>query len=219
MTFRVVYNYVLAILGIRQMLPGEVLRSKPIRECNEPMVRLTPSVGLFVDDNAKFCRRSVAEKLRRVAEQLSKEEMGLYIYELYRTPEQQKTRFEETRRYLQSESVTGNELEMLVRRCTAGVGGGHQTGGAVDLTLCDKDGMPLDMGSMYPVKCPEMVTSYRLPVELKNRRKLLCRVMRKEGFANYPGEWWHFSYGDQLWAAYRCKRFAIYGLASLLPPC
>lgn len=35
--------------------------------------------------------------------------------------------------------------------------------------------------------------------------------MKKEGFVNYPGEWWHFSYGDQLWAAYKNKKYAIYG--------
>lgn len=45
---------------------------------------------------------------------------------------------------------------------------------------------------------------------ISERRRLLCKVMNKEGFANYPGEWWHFSYGDQLWAAYRYKRYALY---------
>lgn len=65
--------------------------------------------------------------------------------------------------------------------------GGHQTGGAVDLTLCDINGIPLDMGSEYPVKCPEMVTSYVLAPIVNERRRLLCNVMRKEGFVNYPG--------------------------------
>lgn len=37
------------------------------------------------------------------------------------------------------------------------------------------------------------------------------KIMYKEGFANYFEEWWHFSYGDQLWATYRYKRYAIYG--------
>jgi D-alanyl-D-alanine dipeptidase len=25
--------------------------------------------------------------------------------------------------------------------------------------------------------------------------------MTKSGFANYPGEWWHFEYGTLRWAA------------------
>ena len=31
------------------------------------------------------------------------------------------------------------------------------------------------------------------------------------GFVNYPAEWWHFSYGDKLWAAYSNKKSAMYG--------
>lgn len=30
--------------------------------------------------------------------------------------------------------------------------------------------------------------------------------MAKEGFINFPGEWWHFSYGDRVWSAYKGKR-------------
>ena len=33
-----------------------------------------------------------------------------------------------------------------------------------------------------------------------NRRSLLFSVMEQAGFVQHPNEWWHFSYGDQLWA-------------------
>lgn len=194
------------------MLPGEVLRSKPIRECHEPMVNLTAGDGLFLNEVTMLCRQSVAEKLKMAAKQLSKKGLGIYIYELYRSPEQQQMRLQETYNRYGDKFSDKDELERYVRRCTAGVGGGHQTGGAVDLTLCDSNGIPLDMGSEYPVKCREMVTSYHLSPIVNKRRRLLCNVMHQEGFANYPGEWWHFSYGDQLWAAYRYKRYAIYSL-------
>ncbi len=212
MTIRVLYNYFLYLLGLGQMLPGDILRGKCVKECGEPMVTLTPRLGLFLDANGALCRYSVAEKLKRVARRLSEEGMGLYIFELYRTPEQQKIRFQRTYQHYSDKFSDKDELDKYVRRSTAGVGGGHQTGGAVDLTLCDKDGIPLDMGSIYPVKCPEMATNFQLSSTIMERRKLLCRIMREEGFANYPGEWWHFSYGDQLWAAYRHKRCAIYGV-------
>ncbi len=211
MKIRVLYNYFLKILGIREMLPGDILRSRLIRECNEPMVKLTPGNGLFLSEDTMQCRYSVAEKLKRVAKHLSDRGLGIYIYELYRTPEQQQTRLQETYNRYGDKFSDKDELEKYVRRCTAGVGGGHQTGGAVDLTLCDKNGIPLDMGSEYPIKCSEMITSCHLSPIISERRRLLCKVMHKEGFANYPGEWWHFAYGDQLWAAYRYKRYAIYG--------
>lgn len=211
MTIRVLYNYILHMLGMREMLPGDILRSKPIHECNEPMVAITPGGGIFFEGEELFCRRSVADRLRNVAAGLSGLGLGLYIYELYRSPEQQKARHQATYRRYCNEFSDKEELEKHVRRSTAGVGGGHQTGGAVDLSLCDAEGSPLDMGSKYPDKCPQMVTSYRLPTEITERRRLLCKAMRKEGFANYPAEWWHFAYGDQLWAAYRHRRHAIYG--------
>ena len=212
MKIRVLYNYLLNIIGIRKMLPGDILSSKAIKECYEPMVNLTSCDGLFLSDCTMQCRCSVAEKLKKVAKQLSDKGLGIYIYELYRSPEQQQMRLQETYNRYGDKFSDKDDLEKYLRRCTAGVGGGHQTGGAVDLTLCDSNGIPLDMGSEYPIKCPEMVTSYHLSSIVNERRKLLGNVMRKEGFANYPGEWWHFSYGDQLWAAYRYKRYAIYGV-------
>jgi len=33
--------------------------------------------------------------------------------------------------------------------------------------------------------------------------------MHSAGFSNFPGEWWHFSYGDRVWAAYLRKTHAI----------
>ncbi len=211
MTIRVLYNYFLKILGFREMLPSDILRSKPMKECHEPMVPLTSCDGLFLSGDTMLCRQSVAEKLKRVAKLLFEKGLGIYIYELYRSPEQQQMRLQETYNRYGDKFSDKDELEKYVRRCTAGVGGGHQTGGAVDLTLCDKNGIPFDMGSEYPVKCPEIVTSCHLSPIISERRRLLCKVMHKEGFVNYPGEWWHFAYGDQLWAAYSYKCYAIYG--------
>jgi D-alanyl-D-alanine dipeptidase len=43
------------------------------------------------------------------------------------------------------------------------------------------------------------------------RRKLLASVLGEEGFVCHPNEWWHFSYGDQLWAWRSGRAEAIYG--------
>ena len=39
--------------------------------------------------------------------------------------------------------------------------------------------------------------------------------MLKSVFVQHPNEWWHFSYGDQLWAWTNQNRKAIYGKAIL----
>tara|TARA_B100000212_G_scaffold75249_1_gene53229 strand:+ start:321 stop:476 length:156 start_codon:yes stop_codon:yes gene_type:complete len=44
-----------------------------------------------------------------------------------------------------------------------------------------------------------------------NRRNLLKQVMLKFEFVQHPCEWWHFSYGDQLWAWTNQNKKAIYG--------
>jgi zinc D-Ala-D-Ala dipeptidase len=55
-----------------------------------------------------------------------------------------------------------------------------------------------------------------LTLEQKQRREILRSAMRLAGFVNYPLEWWHFSFGDRMWAAYAGTRRAIYGLAEEL---
>jgi len=42
-------------------------------------------------------------------------------------------------------------------------------------------------------------------------RRLLCHAMTEEGFAPNPTEWWHYSYGDQMWAALTKNSEAFYG--------
>ena len=93
----------------------------------------------------------------------------------------------------------------------------HSTGGALDVCLSDKEGNLVEMGS----KVDQMDESSN-PVFYANkkneeaiiwdsRRNLLREIMNKFGFAQHPNEWWHFSYGDQLWAWKNKKENAIYG--------
>ncbi|HLN95394.1 MAG TPA: D-alanyl-D-alanine dipeptidase [Flavobacterium sp.] len=70
----------------------------------------------------------------------------------------------------------------------------HNRGGALDLTLCDSIGVPLDMGTAFDHFGPEASPSYTQFSEdvLENRRKLR-RIMKKAGFRQLPSEWWHFN--------------------------
>ena len=93
----------------------------------------------------------------------------------------------------------------------------HSTGGAIDLTIADGSGKLIDMGceidNMDVSASPEFYKD-RISTESiiwDDRRNLLKKVMIKFGFVQHPNEWWHFSYGDQLWAWVNQKRNAIYG--------
>ena len=77
----------------------------------------------------------------------------------------------------------------------------HNLGAAVDLTICDETGAPLNMGAGYDdirkIAYPELESYFLKTGELTEEhfenRELLRKVMRKEGFRNIPTEWWHFN--------------------------
>ena len=82
----------------------------------------------------------------------------------------------------------------------------HSSGGAVDLTIIDENGNPLDMGTAFDDFTDKAYTSWFEEncgdeTVIKNRR-LLYNVMTSVGFTNYPAEWWHYDFGDVFWAFY-----------------
>lgn len=99
----------------------------------------------------------------------------------------------------------------------------HLTGGAVDVTLCDADGLPLDMGTLFDEAIPASHTDHFEQAsdltpsqrQARDHRRLLYFVMQQQGFTNLPSEWWHFDFGDQLWAHYGGHGQACYGPAEL----
>ena len=95
----------------------------------------------------------------------------------------------------------------------------HSTGAAVDLTLSRSDGTPLAMGgkidAIGAVSEPQHYAG-REDSDARRwhqRRQLLAEVMGAAGFAQHPNEWWHYSFGDQLWAWRRGAAVAIYAEA------
>ena len=97
----------------------------------------------------------------------------------------------------------------------------HNTGGAVDLTIAWEDGQPLYMGSLFDDVTPlahadrferayDDTGSYSME-EARANRRLLYWVMTEAGFVGLPDEWWHFSYGDQMWARRTGAPAALYG--------
>ena len=84
----------------------------------------------------------------------------------------------------------------------------HNTGGAVDLTITDRDGKELDMGCGFDDFSCRAWTNYFEPDceggerndEVMRNRRLLYNVMTAAGFTNLPSEWWHYDYGDDKWA-------------------
>ncbi|MBD2346674.1 M15 family metallopeptidase [Anabaena subtropica] len=93
----------------------------------------------------------------------------------------------------------------------------HSTGAAVDVTLIDDSGHIVNMGSpideLSERSHPDYYIHNEQPEgqEYHTHRQLLYDVMLKAGFQRNPKEWWHFCYGDQMWAWLKSQPTAIYG--------
>jgi zinc D-Ala-D-Ala dipeptidase len=96
----------------------------------------------------------------------------------------------------------------------------HSTGAAVDLTLVFRESrQPLYMGGIFDDLTQTAWTDgyeHSEPAsmsgeEARANRRLLYWVMTEAGFANNPTEWWHYSWGDQLWARLTRQPAAHYG--------
>ncbi|HEY6932554.1 MAG TPA: M15 family metallopeptidase [Marmoricola sp.] len=92
----------------------------------------------------------------------------------------------------------------------------HTTGGAVDLTLA-LDGSALALGTDFDAFTEEAHLLHHEGAdgvaEVRACRRLLGRALADSGFAPYPWEWWHWSYGDQRWAAQTGRTRALFGRA------
>jgi len=93
-------------------------------------------------------------------------------------------------------------------------GSNHNFGCAVDLTVVDENGKPLDMGTpfdffgplAYPRLEQEMLKSGKLTKQQVANRELLRNAMKKAGFIVNTTEWWHF---DSMSKAQARARYGI----------
>ena len=179
-------------------------------------------------------RVSLAEKLRRVNARAGEAGLELFLFDAWR-PRAVQAYFHdvwmpaELRR--RDPSLGGARLNEEVEKYWAAPSADenspapHATGAAVDLTLRWKDGEALWMGSLFDDVTQlanrdrfEFLTADNFSFsdqEARANRRLLHWLMTEEGFAGHPEEWWHFSWGDQMWAALSGAPEAHYGLAPL----
>jgi len=177
-------------------------------------------------------RRSVAEKLARINALLGEAGLELFLFDAWRPLAVQAYFHDvwmpaELRR--RDPSLAGEALTREVERYWAAPSrdaespAPHATGAAVDLTIRWKGGEQLWMGSIFD-DATALAHRDRFEdlggeamsfsdEEARANRRLLHWVMAAEEFAGHPDEWWHFSWGDQMWAKMNGAEAAHYGLA------
>lgn len=80
----------------------------------------------------------------------------------------------------------------------------HVVGAALDLTLSYR-GQPLALGSLYDdfTAAAHLDAYEHEDSTIRRLRRLMARALLDADFAPYPFEWWHWSYGDDVWASFK----------------
>ena len=168
--------------------------------------------------NICVARRSVIERLQQAAELLPKH-LGIVVLDGWRSREVQQAVQDEVGDTIWAmyPQLTVSEHQQLLSQFVAPVRAGfispHLTGGSVDITLFNRTtGEWLDMGSEFDEPTERSHTHFyeAQPEHVAcHNRRLLYSVMIQVGFTNLPTEWWHFDYGNPLWASYNQQPHAI----------
>ena len=142
-----------------------------------------------------FLQKDVAERLSKCQEFLKKinPSLHLLIYDAVRPLSVQQKMWDAL------DTIPFEERTKFVSNPANG--SVHNYGSAVDLTISDGNGIPLDMGAGYDdirqIAYPRLEEQFLASGELTNEqienRKLLRKVMESQGFKNIATEWWHFN--------------------------
>ncbi len=222
-------------------LNWELIRSIPIKENNEPLVQLNlypekiichPEYfvqGIEFAMPVLYIREGVYKILIAASKNLPKG-YKFVIFDAFRPIEVQRSLFESYKEKLSKENQDLNEEELTkltlnfvsLPSSDPTKPSAHNTGGSIDLTITDKEGNLLDMGSFFDDMSDIVITNYfekkiesgeklskKEKTILENRR-LLYNLMIEQGFTNFVNEWWHYDFGNQLWAFNSNNEYAIY---------
>lgn len=188
--------------------------------CERTLELSTAAPEILLREKTTFARETVVIMLRK-AQALLPEGHKLLVKTACRSMEYQRSMYWEFYRSISDQhpewpvSQIRREVNKFLAPPDAKHPPGHTTGGAVDVTIVGAAGDELDMASTLDGSQNVMAT---LPTYAKNispraakNRQLLADVMSAAGFSNYPGEWWHWSFGDSAWAVRVKAEYAPYG--------
>ena len=161
--------------------------------------------NLYKEFNRAFLHQLAAEKLKRAVESLKATKPGWQIVVL------DALRPRSIQKILWSK-VKGTSQQPYV--ANPGKGSIHNFGFALDVTLLDREGKEVDMGTPFdsftslaqPIRENEFLTQGKLSEQQIKNRKILRSAMESAGFSQLAIEWWHY---DALPALEVRKKYPI----------
>lgn len=200
----------------------------PIRE-NHTALKSLKETGLdlifepsFMDDYQYLVREDVIEKIARISQRLHAQNKTLIIRSAWRSFEHQQLLWETKfisfgRMQRMYPKKPSEEIEEMVGHFIAPPRESmHTTGGAIDALIYDAvQDCVMDFGTNtgLEIKLSKQCYPYHPGIgpEAKKNRALLIGLFEDEGFVCDLKEYWHFDYGDVMWAIGKEKEYAIYG--------
>lgn len=185
------------LVDVRQLVPDI---AEDIKYAGSDNFVGTPVDGYLAP--ACLLLRPAAEALARVERELRTQHQRLKLFDCYR-PARAVRHFVRWAGDLSDQKTKAAHYPLLDKRALLGdyisPVSGHSRGATVDLTLmqCDADDAhctPLAMGTDFDYfgTLANTDTPQATPAQHANR-EALKRAMEREGFRNYPMEWWHYT--------------------------
>lgn len=173
----------------------------------------------IVEDYRYLVREAVADKIKRISERLGRQDKQLIIRSVWRSFHHQKLLWDRRVATLQRQYPETRESEinqMAAYFIAPERKSMHSTGGAVDALVFDiksdrvmdfgtNEGLDIELSRRCYVGHPD------IPAHANTNRRLLIDLFEEEGFVCDPKEFWHFDYGNVVWAIATNETHAIYG--------
>ncbi|MDA8626036.1 alanine racemase [Flavobacteriaceae bacterium] len=201
----------------------------PIIENGSPLVSLKdyefdlmyePSIN---KDYKYLVREEIVEKIGRISKALENQNKKLIIRSVWRSFSHQRLIWENQHAFLVKKHPEKSKVEIdeLVSHFIApSEKSMHSTGGAVDGLIYDlKNDCVMDFGTNegLNINLNEKCFPYHPDISkrAKENRKLLINLFESEGFVCDTKEYWHFDYGNAIWATKKNKQHAIYDVIKM----
>ena len=197
-----------------------------IKEDHSPLISLKESNFNLVFEPSFFkgykynVREAIFEKIGRISKILDKQNKRLIIRSVWRGFAHQKL-LRDRRIKIIKKKYPNKSLEEICEIVSYFIApeaeSMHSTGGAVDALIYDlekdcvmdfgnNDGLHLELNETCYTFHPD------ISPQVRKNRELLINLFDKEGFVVDPKEYWHFDYGNVIWAIEKGEKYAKYGI-------
>ncbi len=202
----------------------------PIVDNDSPLISLKDTAfNLIYEPSIKenyryLVREEIVEKVGRISQYLDKIDKRLIIRSAWRSFDHQRLIWDNKVTYLvkvHPEKSMDEIIKLVAQFIAPSEKSMHSTGGAVDGLIYDlKNDCVMDFGTNkgLEIDLNDECFPYHPDVEDEavENRKMLIDLFENEGFICDNKEYWHFDYGNAVWAAKMNKEHAFYGIVKRL---